>query len=297
MKKRKARTGCDENVNTLLLEDALATLASGEAVVLAGGTDVYPGLQDRPAPAPMLDISRIAELKGIEKTSDGWKIGAGTSWTELIRADLPAVFDGLKCAARQTGSVQIQNAATVAGNLCNASPAADGVPPLLALNASLSIASARGTRLVSLPGFITAVRQTTLKPDELVTAIVVPEHELNALSVFHKLGSRSYLVISVAMLAVTVVPDCDGRIRDVRIAVGACSPVAQRLPELEAALYDLHLVEDDLSAALQPEHLQCLKPIDDVRGSAAYRLEAVQAMISRSLREVAEKFAEVKRGI
>lgn len=296
MRKHKVLTGCDESVNTLLLEDALATLASGEAVVLAGGTDVYPGLQDRPAPAPVLDISRIAELKGIEKTSNGWKIGAGISWTELIKADLPAVFDGLKCAARQTGSVQIQNAATVAGNLCNASPAADGVPPLLALNASLSIASARGSRLVSLSDFITGVRQTTLKSDELVTAVVVPEHELNALSVFDKLGSRSYLVISVAMLAITLVPDGDGRIRDVRIAVGACSPVAQRLQELETALCGLPIAEDNLSAVLQPAHLQCLQPIDDVRGSAVYRLEAVQAMIRRSLREVAAKYAEVKRG-
>jgi CO/xanthine dehydrogenase FAD-binding subunit len=278
------------------LADSLASLASGQISILAGGTDFYPGLQDRPAPEHVLDITCIAELKGVEKTSDGWKIGAATTWTELIKADLPPVFDGLKTAARHIGSVQIQNAATVAGNLCNASPAADGVPPLLALSASVSIASVRGARLVSLSDFITGVRQTDLKADELVTAIHVPEHNRHAVSVFDKLGSRSYLVISVAMLAITIVPDIDGRLQEVRIAVGACSPVAQRLQQLETALRGMHIVDDDLSAVLVPQHLQCLQPIDDVRGSAAYRLDVVQEMIRRSLREVADTFTGVKGG-
>jgi CO/xanthine dehydrogenase FAD-binding subunit len=113
------------------LKDALAALAEGAPSVIAGGTDWYPAQGERPQRGAMLDISRVSGLNGIVHRDGAFRIGATATWSDVIAADLPAAFDGLKAAAREVGSVQIQNAGTVAGNLCNASPAADGVPPLL----------------------------------------------------------------------------------------------------------------------------------------------------------------------
>ena len=114
-------------------EEALERLASAPLTVLAGGTDHYPARVARPLAEDILDITALEALRGIRETEEGWRIGATTSWTQLIEAELPPLFDALKQAAREVGGVQIQNAGTVAGNLCNASPAADGVPALLAI--------------------------------------------------------------------------------------------------------------------------------------------------------------------
>ena len=273
------------------LAEALEALGSGKAWILAGGTDFYPGLGDRPAPLDVLDISRVEGLRGIERTEGGWRIGAATTWTDVVCATLPPCFDGLKAAAREVGSIQIQNTGTVAGNLCNASPAADGVPPLLTLTAAVELASANGLRVVPLAEFITGVRRTARRPNELVTAVIVPGQAATARSAFLKLGSRAYLVISIAMVAVVTVPDDAGRIAEARVAVGACSPVARRLPALERALRGLPLVGDAASAAVRAEHLAPLTPIDDIRGSAGYRLQAVQVLLRRALAAPATELA------
>jgi CO/xanthine dehydrogenase FAD-binding subunit len=264
------------------LAAALDALAAGDVRILAGGTDFYPALRDRPVTFPVLDIGRIDGLRGVTRTDNGgWRIGAGTTWTDILRADLPPAFDGLKAAAREVGSVQIQNTGTVAGNLCNASPAADGVPPLLTLNASVELASVAGYRVLPLAGFITGVRKTARRPDELVAAIVVPGQPATARSAFLKLGSRSYLVISIAMVAVVVVPDDGGLIAEARVAVGACSPVARRLPALEQALQGRPVAA--AAAAVAAAQLSPLAPIDDIRGSAAYRLHAAGVLLRRAL--------------
>ena len=133
-------------------------------------------------------MTRIAALRGISKAKDGWRIGAASTWSEVIAADLPAAFDGLKAAARDVGSVQIQNAGTIAGNLCNASPAADGVPPLLALNALVEICSAEGCRVMPLDTFITGVRHVALDQGEMVTAVIIPETFGSAQKCFREIG-------------------------------------------------------------------------------------------------------------
>jgi CO/xanthine dehydrogenase FAD-binding subunit len=135
-----------EYLTPMSLDDALAALDAGELSIIAGGTDWYPAQGECPIECDILDVTRIAALRGISKAKDGWRIGAASTWSDVIAADLPAAFDGLKAAARDVGSVQIQNAGTIAGNLCNASPAADGVPPLLALKALVEICSAEGCR-------------------------------------------------------------------------------------------------------------------------------------------------------
>lgn len=263
------------------IEDALRILARGGRAVLAGGTDYYPARVGKPLDGDVLDVTAIPQLKGIKEQPDHWRIGAATTWTEVIEARLPPLFDCLKLAAREVGGVQIQNGGTVAGNLCNASPAADGVPPLLALDAKVEIAGADTTRVVPLDQFILGPRRTALNNGDLVTAILVPKPKHVATSHFLKLGARKYLVISIAMVA-AVIEHEERFVRAARIAVGACSPVARRLPDLERALVGKPL-DGSLFACVRPEHLAPLSPIDDVRGSAAYRRDAVLVLLRRVL--------------
>ena len=262
------------------LEDALAALARPYAV-LAGGTDFYPARVGRAVDEDVLDISGINELRGVVETTQSWRLGATTTWSELLATPLPALFDGLKQAAREVGGRQIQNAGTLAGNLCNASPAADGVPPLLALDAEIELAGRAGRRRLPLGTFITGNRRTALARGELVVAIHVPRPAHPSRSAFLKLGARRYLVISIAMAAATLEIDHD-RVAAARVAVGACSAVAQRLPALEAALVGAPL-DVRLASRVDPRHLAPLAPIDDVRASAAYRAEAVATLLRRLL--------------
>jgi CO/xanthine dehydrogenase FAD-binding subunit len=262
------------------LEEALGALQQ-PFTVLAGGTDFYPARVGRTIDEDVLDISAIADLRGISATSTGWRLGATATWGELIAADLPPLFDGLKQAAREVGGRQIQNAGTIAGNLCNASPAADGVPPLLALDAEVEIANRSGSRKVPLAAFITGNRRTVLRPGELVVAVHVPSPAHDARSAFLKLGARRYLVISIAMAAATL-EISGGRVIRARVAVGACSAVAQRLPALEAALAGVP-VDGALGTKVEPEHLAPLAPLDDIRGSAGYRMDAALTLLKRLL--------------
>lgn len=262
------------------LDEALAALAR-PWTVLAGGTDFYPARVGRAIHENVLDITGIADLRGISADSRGWRLGATTTWAELIGTPLPPLFDGLKRAAREVGGRQIQNAGTVAGNLCNASPAADGVPPLLALDAEVELAGRAGMRRLPLSAFITGNRRTELAPGELLIAIHIPKPVHDARSAFLKLGARRYLVISIAMAAVTLEIDRD-RVANARIAVGACSAVAQRLPALEAALAGAPITT--LAERVDAAQLAPLSPIDDVRGSAAYRGDAAVTLLRRLLR-------------
>src|SRR5215468_3356480 len=188
------------------LEEALAALRR-RPVVLAGGTDFYPARVGQLVDEDVLDISWIEGLRGVTADALGWRLGATTTWAELVEADLPPLFDALKQAAREVGGRQIQNAGTLAGNLCNASPAADGVPCLLALEAAVEIAGPSGRRRLPLDAFISGVRRTVLAADELVVAIHVARPRHDARSAFLKLGARRYLVISVVMAAATLQVD------------------------------------------------------------------------------------------
>lgn len=260
------------------LEAALISLGLQHGKIVAGGTDVYPAMKQGHTPKSLLDVTRIKELMNITATPTGIRIGAAVTWTEIVKAKLPAAFDSLKQAAKEVGSLQIQNAGTIAGNLCNASPAADGVPPLLALDAQVELASAaRGARILPLEDFILGVRKTALALDEIVTAIHIPTPPDGAGSAFEKLGSRKYLVISITMTAALIKCDAHGLISEARVAVGACSPVALRLTQLEADLIGVKPSE----VKILPSHLSQLSPIDDVRGSGGYRLDIVREQCRR----------------
>lgn len=263
------------------LDAALSLLSRAGLKAIAGGTDLLVTM-DKPASTGFVDLSRVDELKSISQDADGWALGAALKWSDITRADLPEAFDCLKQAAREVGSIQIQNAGTIGGNLCNASPAADGAPALLALDASVELVSAaRGVRRLPLSEFLLGVRRTALQPDELMTRVLIPRMPDTARSAFLKLGSRRYMVISIAMVAVMLDCDPSGRIRMVRVAVGSCAPVAERQPLLESAMIGLRVAEVEV----RPEHLSRLSPIDDVRGSAEYRIEAVAELCTRAIRK------------
>ncbi|HEY4372565.1 MAG TPA: FAD binding domain-containing protein [Burkholderiales bacterium] len=264
------------------LADALAALASAPYTVLAGGTDFYPGRVGKPVDdVALLDITRVAGLSGISRVGESWRIGATTTWREVMDAVLPPAFDGFKAAAREVGGAQIQNSGTVAGNLCNASPAADGVPPLLALGAEVELASSGGTRRLPLSQFVLGNRKTARTAHELATAVIVPAWPENTRSSFIKLGTRKYLVISIVMGSAVVALDAGGRIARCGLAVGACSAAALSFDALARKLVGQTPAE--AIASIRPEDLPGLAPIDDVRGSAAYRVEAALTLLRQAL--------------
>lgn len=263
------------------LDEAVHLLAEEGGTLLAGGTDFYPGLGERPVTGNVIDISRIKEMKGITATADEIRIGGLTTWSELLSSTLPRCYDGLKSAAREIGGVQIQNRGTVAGNLCNASPAADGVPPLLALDAEVELRSRAGSRRMALAEFIVGNRKTRRRQEEILSAVIVPRMLDDAASVFLKLGSRRYLVISIVMVA-AVVKVNGGVVEGARLAVGACSARAQRLRALEQTLAGA-AAKPGIGALVRPEHLEPLSPIDDVRATAAYRRDAALTLVARAL--------------
>ena len=264
------------------LDEAVLALAAEPAQVLSGGTDFYPALGDRPVRGAVVDVSGLRELRGVTADAARIRIGGLTTWSEIIRTPLPRCFDALKAAAREVGSAQIQNRGTVAGNLCNASPAADGVPPLLALDAEVELVSKSEARRMPLAEFIVGNRKTRRRADELLTSVLVPRVVENAASAFVKLGARRYLVISISMVAAVVLLDDAGRVADARVAVGSCSAVARRLRELEGELVGA-AAREGLGRRVRQEHLAPLSPIDDVRATAEYRMDASLTLVERAL--------------
>jgi CO/xanthine dehydrogenase FAD-binding subunit len=276
------------------LGDALSALRSRSFTVLAGGTDFYPARVGRPIDEDVLDISAVRALRGVQAAPGGVRIGALTTWSDLIAQPLPPVFAGLQLAAREIGGIQIQNAGTIGGNICNASPAADGVPALLALDAQIELTALDSTRRVPLDGFIIGSRRTQCRPDELVTGVWIPAWRGAARSTFVKLGARRYLVISIVMVAITIEPDADHRIGRITIAVGSCSEVATRLRELELKLTGRSLTPA-LADHVRAADVRALMPLTDVRGSASYRLDAAVTLIKRGLGELAREQAPVNK--
>jgi CO/xanthine dehydrogenase FAD-binding subunit len=248
---------------------------------MAGATDIFPGAGESPLQGNYIDVTNIAALRGVRLQGESLRIGATTTWSDIVAADLPPAFDALKIAARDVGAAQIQNRGTIAGNLCNASPAADGVSPLLILDAEVELASRRGTRRIALDAFITGARSTLRAPDEVMTAIVTPVPAQTMQSAFFKLGARRYLVISIVIVAVAL-DVVEGIVRDARIAIGACSVVAQRIREAERRLIGAP-ARPGLGRSIQAQDLAGLSPIDDVRATADYRRDAALTLLRRAI--------------
>jgi CO/xanthine dehydrogenase FAD-binding subunit len=261
--------------------EALRLLAEPDARVLAGGTDIFPAAGERLLRGRHVDVTGLEALRGIRAEGDWIRIGGAVTWSDLARAELSPAFNALRAASREIGGVQIQNRGTLAGNLCNASPAADGVPPLLILDAEVELVSTRGRRRVPLGEFIAGNRRTILRPGEIMTAVFARQSAPTARSTFLKLGARRYLVISIVMVAV-LLDVVDGVVRGACVAAGACSAAAKRLPEVERRLISAP-AGAGLGDLIGGDHLAALSPIDDLRGSAEYRRDAALTLVRRAI--------------
>ncbi|MEK9719854.1 MAG: FAD binding domain-containing protein, partial [Quisquiliibacterium sp.] len=196
------------------LDQALMLLHQTPATVLAGGTDLFPSIAGAALPGPVLDLSQLQALRelsvlpapgpsGQGTVQEYLRIGAALTWTDLLHADLPQGLEALRLAAREIGAGQIQNRATLGGNLCNASPAADSVPVLLALEAKVELRRQGGCRTLELADFMLGHRRTALASGDVMTAVLIPLPLAGSRSLFLKLGHRRYLVISAVSLAIS----------------------------------------------------------------------------------------------
>jgi CO/xanthine dehydrogenase FAD-binding subunit len=266
---------------------ALAAQAEMPAAVpLAGGTDVMVELNfGARRPPALIDLTRIGELRHWAVDGDQVRLGAGVTYSQVI-AELPDLLPGLALAARTVGSPQIRNRGTIGGNLGTASPAGDAHPPLLAAGAEVEIGSAMGTRIVPIDEFFTGPKRNALEPGELIAAVRIPLP--SGPEQFSKIGTRNAMVIAVAAFSLALRPDR----REVGTGIGSSGPTPMRAWQAEkflaAALAEAGLWESraQVPAAVVAEFGRLVaaaaEPIDDVRGTAAYRRHCLSVMARRT---------------
>ncbi len=274
------------------LPEALALLAeqAPEVMPLAGGTNVIVELRDgHPCPQCLMDVSRLRELRGIRRDDGHIVIGGGTTITELLAHPLITEHGlPLKQAAAGLGNPLVRNRATVAGNLVDASPAADTAPPLIALGAEVELTSKTRTRRVPLDEFMVGVNKTLIQPDELLTTLRWPAPPARSAAGFYKIGLRKADACSVVNAAVMIVWDSNGHCQQARIAIGAAAPRPVRAREAEAALVGQPLKTDVIAEAAH-RAAQATRPIDDIRGTAAYRRRMAEVIVRRLLTQIASQ--------
>lgn len=268
--------------------EALAAKAETPgAVPIQGGTDVMVEINfDQRRPPALLDLTGIRELARWDRAEGRLRLGAGVTYTRVID-ELATLLPGLAMASRTVGSPQIRNRGTVAGNLGSASPAGDSHPPLLASGAEVEAESVRGTRRIPIEDFYTGPKRNALEPDELIRAVWVdtatgPEQ-------FCKIGTRNAMVIAVAAFSLTLRPEARG----VGTGIGSAAPTPRRAYEAERLLageldaaglwYSRGALPDTLASEFGEQVRAAASPIDDVRGTAAYRLQALAVMARRAL--------------
>jgi CO/xanthine dehydrogenase FAD-binding subunit len=234
------------------------------ALPIQGGTDVMVAMNfDRVRPETVLNLNEVAELHGWSREHGSLRLAAGLTYSDVLGGELAALLPALAEAARTVGSPQIRNRGTIGGNLATASPAGDALPPLLIEGAEVECASVRGSRRVALADFVTGVKRTVLAPDELIIAVwVAPSGEPQT---FMKIGPRNAMVIAVCSLALSAG-------EELRAAFGSASP---RPLLVRAPLGEARSFPERVAAAAAP--------IDDVRGTAAYRRHALRVLAARAL--------------
>ena len=274
------------------IAEAAQLLHQGEATIVAGGTDLTPQTEAgaREFAATLINIQRIEEMRGISLANGRYRLGGLTTVTEILEsetlaADVPVLVE----AADHFASPQIRNASTLAGNLCNASPAGDMCIPLLLLDAEVELASwandSVSIRTLALSDFFTGPGKTVLQAGELLTAIEFNEPSAGFTATFQKSGPRPALEISTVSMGVAGVME-DGVLSGVRVAIGAVAPTPLRATATEAALEGQSLDEDVIGKATRLVQEE-VKPIDDVRASAWYRTHLTGVYIRRALNHVA----------
>jgi CO/xanthine dehydrogenase FAD-binding subunit len=270
------------------LADAYQVLAEHGrgARVIAGGTDLMVLMNAHQLDARLfLDIWRVNELRGVGDEGEHLRVGALTTYTELIRSPLVGRYaPALVAASRTVGAAQIQNRGTLGGNVVNASPAGDTLPVLAACDAELEIGSARGLRRVAFNTFYTGYRQTVLAADELLVAVRLPKLKAGERDFFHKVGTRRAQAISKVVLAARVSAS-ERAIQAIRIGVGSVAPTVIRAPETEALLAGRPLTPDLIKQA-QETIAREVSPITDLRSTAHYRRTVTGAVLAKCLRQL-----------
>jgi xanthine dehydrogenase small subunit len=270
------------------LEEAYELLAERgrRAKIIAGGTDLMVALNAKSLAAKeFIDIWRLNELRGIDDEGETIRIGALTTYTQLIRSPLiqlsvPALVE----ASRTIGAIQIQNRGTIGGNIVNASPAGDSLPVLLAFDAEVEVGSIRGVRRVSFNNFYTGYRQTVMEPDEILLAVRLRKSKPNERSFFFKVGTRRAQAISKVVMAVKA-GTTGNEINSISIALGSVAPVVVRAFRTESLLTNAILNATVIEQARRTVS-QEISPITDVRSTEHYRRTVTGNVLARVLRRL-----------
>ncbi|HEY8773381.1 MAG TPA: FAD binding domain-containing protein [Gaiellaceae bacterium] len=251
------------------LDEALRAKAERpDAVPIQGGTDVMVELNfDRRRPEVLLNLNEVAELRGWSRENGTLRLGSGLTYTEAMEGELAELLPALAEASRTVGSPQIRNRGTIGGNLGTASPAGDALPPLLVEQADVELTSTRGVRLVALHEFLVGPKRNAAEPDELITAVRL--RASGGRQTFMKVGPRNAMVIAVTSLAVVA----DRGRGELRASFGSSGPVA-----------GLVTCPIDEAESLPELVVAAASPIDDVRGTAAYRSHALRVLTERALK-------------
>ena len=270
----------------LTVEEALACLAKENTMACAGGTNLYVDRKHgKFLDKDYVSLDRLQELKQVTEQEDGWHIGSMVNFATAEKLEIP----GAECfvsAASQVGAPQIRNRGTVGGNIVSASPAADSVPALMALDAKVVLKSVSGERVVPLAGFMKGPGRTDLKPGELMTEVIIPKAA--GASAFIKAGKRNALAIAICNQAVYMETE-DGKITQVRVAMGSVAPTAVRAYETEALLKGTEraaLENSEFKTALKAALLKDICPIDDVRATKEYRQNVAFRMLMHNLKQL-----------
>jgi len=273
--------------------EALGRSVSGERLVpLAGGTDLFVYLNAGTPPGTRyLDLWGLRELRGIRVRDGGVRLGALTTFREIREHPvLGRRFPSLVAAAAEVGAWQIQNRATLAGNIANASPAGDSLPVLMAHDAKVDVRSARGAREVAFERLYRGYRELTVDADELITAVTLPFPPARSFPFFRKVGTRRAQSISKVVFSGLLALDRERRIARVRLAYGSVAPVTLRARRAERALRGEPLAAS-VAARARAALAEDIAPIDDIRSSRDYRLAVAGNLLEQFLRAAAESRA------
>jgi carbon-monoxide dehydrogenase medium subunit len=281
-----------ESPSSLDAAVALLAGAGGAGRVLAGGTDLLVQMRaDMVAPDLIVDIKRIPETRRIDKENGGFRIGAAVAGSELgENADLKAAWPGVVEAAELIGSTQIQGRASMGGNLCNGSPAADSVPALVAADATVDIIGPNGRRTAAVADIPAGPGKTTLAPGEIVVSFFLPERPAHASDAYLRFIPRTEMDIAVVGAGVNLTLDEGGTCTAARVALGAVAPTVLLVPEAADALIGTKVDVAALEKLAAAASAAC-KPIDDKRGTREYRIK-VAGVMARRAAEIARQRAE-----
>lgn len=275
---------------TLDAARALLADAGGTARVLAGGTDLLVQMRGgRSAPALLVDVKKIPELRSLDAGAAGWRVGAAVTGMELLEHQpFAAAWPGVADGVRMIGSIQVKGRATLGGNLCNASPAADSVPALIAAGAVATLAGPAGRREVPVEQIATGPGRTCLAPGEILVSFLFPPRPPRSGDAYLRFTPRTEMDIAVVGAGVNLTLDGGGVCRQARVSLGAVAERALLLPEAASALVGTSVDEAALQRLAEAASAAC-RPIDDKRGTREFRTRVAGVLARRAAQRALER--------